>query len=465
MEKKTMGSFIAALRKAKGMTQQDVADRLNVSNKTVSKWERDEGYPEITMLPVIAELFEVTTDELLRGERIFDNNRRKNKEETEEEKKTRIIQKDNHSLNLITALYLIFSAITLAIDFAITVPFSLGEDFLNIWIASEIAELFGLFAGIVLIILVFIHIVFFVIINNRLKENRTNADSEVLISNRKKFSYALFVNVVAFITALGCLMTLALSNDDDIVPLLTVPVWLTIGLLIDFCISYILKKSWFGKEAEVYSKETKNDIRKMAKVICILFVFGIILSGGYIISEARHIKYESHCFTEPLRAHFYYADEDEAINNYNKLKNCITEGKELYYLYYSYESSSLCELSICSLSDLFVKNGQNEYKKNYTEDFIDVMKNRVEKREFDSIEERDKFAEEFVWKGNLNLKELNNNICFNDSTHTIKYNRTVTYNFNRADIPLILFAMSSTGCILALAAVAIFWIKKKGREE
>ena len=38
MEKKTMGSFLAALRKAKGMTQQEVADRLNVSNKTVSKW-------------------------------------------------------------------------------------------------------------------------------------------------------------------------------------------------------------------------------------------------------------------------------------------------------------------------------------------------------------------------------------------------------------------------------------------
>ena len=59
MDKKTMGAFISALRKSKGMTQQDVADILNVSNKTVSKWERDEGCPEIMMLPAIAELFEV----------------------------------------------------------------------------------------------------------------------------------------------------------------------------------------------------------------------------------------------------------------------------------------------------------------------------------------------------------------------------------------------------------------------
>ena len=69
MGAKTMGSFIAALRKARGMTQQDVADRLNVSNKTVSKWERGEGYPEITVVPALAELFEVTCDEILRGER------------------------------------------------------------------------------------------------------------------------------------------------------------------------------------------------------------------------------------------------------------------------------------------------------------------------------------------------------------------------------------------------------------
>lgn len=42
MAKNTMGQFIAALRKANGMTQQDLAERLNVSNKAVSRWERDE---------------------------------------------------------------------------------------------------------------------------------------------------------------------------------------------------------------------------------------------------------------------------------------------------------------------------------------------------------------------------------------------------------------------------------------
>lgn len=69
MERKTFGTLLSALRKANGMTQKDLAERLNVSDKAVSRWERDENYPDLPLLPVIAEIFGVTTDELLRGER------------------------------------------------------------------------------------------------------------------------------------------------------------------------------------------------------------------------------------------------------------------------------------------------------------------------------------------------------------------------------------------------------------
>lgn len=69
MEAKTIGKFITALRKANGMTQKDLAEKLNVSDKTISRWERDEGAPDLSMIPVIAEIFDVTCDELLRGER------------------------------------------------------------------------------------------------------------------------------------------------------------------------------------------------------------------------------------------------------------------------------------------------------------------------------------------------------------------------------------------------------------
>lgn len=69
MEAKTMGKFIAALRKANGMTQKELAEKLNVSDKSVSRWETDEGSPDLSLIPVIAEIFQVSCDELLRGER------------------------------------------------------------------------------------------------------------------------------------------------------------------------------------------------------------------------------------------------------------------------------------------------------------------------------------------------------------------------------------------------------------
>lgn len=69
MEKKTIGSFISVLRKSKGLTQKDLGDILGVSDKTVSRWERDECAPDITLIPVIADIFDVTADELLRGEK------------------------------------------------------------------------------------------------------------------------------------------------------------------------------------------------------------------------------------------------------------------------------------------------------------------------------------------------------------------------------------------------------------
>lgn len=70
MARMNIGEFIAALRKSSGCTQQEVAEKLGVSNKTVSSWETGISCPDIALLPAIAELFGVTCDELLRGERI-----------------------------------------------------------------------------------------------------------------------------------------------------------------------------------------------------------------------------------------------------------------------------------------------------------------------------------------------------------------------------------------------------------
>lgn len=73
MNSKKTGSFIAALRKEKGYTQTALAEILNVSNRTVSKWENGDGYPDITILPEIARVFNVSVDELLNGEKALNS--------------------------------------------------------------------------------------------------------------------------------------------------------------------------------------------------------------------------------------------------------------------------------------------------------------------------------------------------------------------------------------------------------
>lgn len=62
-----IGDIIAKKRKEKNMTQQDLADVLNVSSKTVSKWETNRGLPEISMIALLSRALEVSTDELLGG--------------------------------------------------------------------------------------------------------------------------------------------------------------------------------------------------------------------------------------------------------------------------------------------------------------------------------------------------------------------------------------------------------------
>lgn len=69
MKEKTIGNFIASLRKAKGYTQSELADLLGVSNKTISSWETDNSSPDLSMIPALADIFDVSCDELIRGEK------------------------------------------------------------------------------------------------------------------------------------------------------------------------------------------------------------------------------------------------------------------------------------------------------------------------------------------------------------------------------------------------------------
>lgn len=63
----TLGGRIARLRKEKGMTQLELADRMGVTDKAVSKWERDVSCPDIASMPRLAEVLGATVDELMQA--------------------------------------------------------------------------------------------------------------------------------------------------------------------------------------------------------------------------------------------------------------------------------------------------------------------------------------------------------------------------------------------------------------
>lgn len=74
--KNTFGSMIASLRRENGMTQLELAEKMNVTDKAVSKWERDLAFPDVQTLPKLAELFGVSVDDLIKartGENMKEN--------------------------------------------------------------------------------------------------------------------------------------------------------------------------------------------------------------------------------------------------------------------------------------------------------------------------------------------------------------------------------------------------------
>ena len=71
---KSIGETIASLRKQKGMTQNELAEKMNVTDKAVSKWERDLSCPDINTISKLAEILDVSVEELLKAKKKEDSN-------------------------------------------------------------------------------------------------------------------------------------------------------------------------------------------------------------------------------------------------------------------------------------------------------------------------------------------------------------------------------------------------------
>ena len=70
MANKSMGEIINSLRKEKGMTQKELADKLNNTDKAVSKWERDIACPDTMTIPKLAEILGISVEELMNAKSV-----------------------------------------------------------------------------------------------------------------------------------------------------------------------------------------------------------------------------------------------------------------------------------------------------------------------------------------------------------------------------------------------------------
>lgn len=106
------GKFISEERKRKGYTQRQLADILGISDKTVSKWERGNGFPDISLLLPLCEELDISVNELLCGERVsndeYSNKAEENMmnlvKEAQESKKKIILSAMIAGLILLTAV-------------------------------------------------------------------------------------------------------------------------------------------------------------------------------------------------------------------------------------------------------------------------------------------------------------------------------------------------------------------------
>ena len=99
MNQVKIGKFIAELRKEQNMTQKQLAERVGVSDKTISKWECGNGLPELCTIPELCRILGINMNELLSGERLAAENY-----STKAEENMMILMKENHGAKKNSAL-------------------------------------------------------------------------------------------------------------------------------------------------------------------------------------------------------------------------------------------------------------------------------------------------------------------------------------------------------------------------
>ena len=281
MPTKSMGQFMAALRKANGLTQQDVADRLNVSNKAVSRWERDETAPDISLLPAIAEMFGVSCDELIRGERNMDDQPRSEGAKTRTEKQIKsLISRASGKFETLSMIALLLAAA----GFIAMMGISYGAYRPHIGFAVML--LFE--AGAATLAAIAYRSAFRTVEDNELMENADPALSEGFRNNAAKRSF-----IVYFAAACAVLLSIPLVMLSDGFYVLVFSEYLprALALLLAAVLAYPPLKKLFvermgGEKRERVKTEADRVLARMNRIQIGIFIFACALMLLMVITNS-----------------------------------------------------------------------------------------------------------------------------------------------------------------------------------
>lgn len=278
MEKKTIGGLIAALRRANGMTQKDLAERLHVSDKTISRWERGDSEPELSVIPVLAEIFDVSCDELLRGQRRPPQDREElpgpvTSEKGEKERR-RLLRTAQHQF--LTRRWICLGLSLLGLIAAVLGNLALNESLLGFCLGAAFA------AASLICLLIFANGALFSVADSDLPQVELEAF-------RREVAQGVWTAAAVNAGLLGFLLPLlALGGSHYGV---TGATWLVLGLpciaglLLVFGVVYYFLNASLVKKG-VYSLEPGKETRFWAnhrlKKVCVLWLTPVLLITGLL---------------------------------------------------------------------------------------------------------------------------------------------------------------------------------------
>ena len=447
MEKKTMGSFLAALRKAKGMTQQEVADRLNVSNKTVSKWERDEGCPEIMMLPCLAELYSVTVDEILRGERIT-------KEEKTEIKDTKSEKQIKYLIDRATTKFKNLSIVSVVLGVAgVLLAYTIGDmlyDFKFLWVGLLIALLLASASVIVIAIAV----------NNLLSgfNDEEIINNDTLQSTKK--TCVKYISIITFLTVLVlCGIILNIIYSGVSFAFVALPAFFVVAGIPTYFIRSKLNKKWNIEEVEKLSTEQKKYRKKHIKITSIITSVSIFLSFvlPFVVSTVDQLIPNKESYSFLSGVYEDYENIEEAQKEYNRLKSFVVDDKKLYEVISNDYENYILVVEEMKVDFEKTKNGYKAITYSDTTEYETMY--------FDSTEEMEKFEKENCWYNNIIIlpELLQENVTFDDNTYTVEfsYERPFDLSLGFDILPVFLIGGSCVYIAEFFISVGLYFKNKK----